>query len=172
MSLCPNMEQIQKIVSEYDQEIQTRGTARKSRSTITRHQDDKLSYATSSLFHVKMIGRHVFLCPNIGQIENRLAYMDQINTTLVGILFSVPKGTKYNVVSQCHYPFKYGANTMSLGVSFSVQIWVKIQIGRHIPLSVQIWSKYRIEVTSFSIQIWHKEGFLLARRAHIIKYTI
>ena len=41
------------IVSEYDQEIpqsQTadnpRGTARKSRSTITRHQEDKLSKAT------------------------------------------------------------------------------------------------------------------------------
>ena len=49
-------------VSEYDQEIpqsQTadnpRGTARKSRSTITRHQEDKLSKATSSLFHIKMI---------------------------------------------------------------------------------------------------------------------
>ena len=45
-----------KIVSEYDQEIpqsQTtdnpRGTTRKSRSTITRHQEDKLSKAISSL---------------------------------------------------------------------------------------------------------------------------
>ena len=47
-----------KIVSEYDQEIpqsQPRGTARKSRSTITRHQEDKLSKATSSLFPIKMI---------------------------------------------------------------------------------------------------------------------
>ena len=49
------------IVSEYDQEIpqsQTAdnpGTARKSRSTITRHQEDKLSNATSSLFPIKMI---------------------------------------------------------------------------------------------------------------------
>ena len=46
-----------KIVSEYDQEIpqsQT-GTARKSRSTITRHQEDKLSKTISSLFPIKMI---------------------------------------------------------------------------------------------------------------------
>ena len=53
---------IWKIVSEYDQEIpqsqtaeKPRGTARKSRSTITRHQEDKLSKATSSLFPTKMI---------------------------------------------------------------------------------------------------------------------
>ena len=51
-----------KIVSDYDQEIpqsQTAdnppGTARKSRSTITRHQEDKLSKAISSLFPIKMI---------------------------------------------------------------------------------------------------------------------
>ena len=48
-----------KIVSEYDQEIpqsQTTdncGTARKSLSTITRHQEDKLSKATSSLYPIK-----------------------------------------------------------------------------------------------------------------------
>ena len=43
-----------KIVSEYDQEIprsQTHGTTRKSHTTITRHQVDKLSKATSSLPH-------------------------------------------------------------------------------------------------------------------------
>ena len=34
---------------------QPHGTARKSRSTITRHQEDKLSKATSSLFPTKMI---------------------------------------------------------------------------------------------------------------------
>ena len=34
---------------------QPRGIARKSRSTITRHQEDKLSKATSSLFPIKMI---------------------------------------------------------------------------------------------------------------------
>ena len=51
-----------KIVSEYDQEIpqsQTAdhplGIARKSRSTITRHQEEKLSKAISSLFPIKMI---------------------------------------------------------------------------------------------------------------------
>ena len=34
---------------------QPRGTVRKSRSTITRHQEDKLSKATSSFFPIKMI---------------------------------------------------------------------------------------------------------------------
>ena len=47
------------IVSEYDQEIPQSQTAdnpvRKSRSTITRHQEDKLSKAISSLFPTKMI---------------------------------------------------------------------------------------------------------------------
>ena len=33
----------------------TRGTMRKSRSTIMRHLEDKLSKATSSLFPIKMI---------------------------------------------------------------------------------------------------------------------
>ena len=53
-----------KIVREYDQEIpqsQTaynpHGTARKSRSSITRHQEDKLSKAISSLFPMKMIAK-------------------------------------------------------------------------------------------------------------------
>ena len=35
---------------------QPHGTARKSHSTIMRHQEDKLSKATSSLFPIKMIG--------------------------------------------------------------------------------------------------------------------
>ena len=54
--------QLLKVVSEYDQEKttitkrrQSRGTTRKSRSTITRHQEDKFSKATSSLFPIKMI---------------------------------------------------------------------------------------------------------------------
>ena len=34
---------------------QPRGIARKSRPTIARHQEDKLSKATSSLFPIKMI---------------------------------------------------------------------------------------------------------------------
>ena len=50
--------------SEYDQEIpqsqncrQTCGTVRKSHTTITRHQEDKLSKATSSVFPIKMIAK-------------------------------------------------------------------------------------------------------------------
>ena len=49
-----------KIVSEYDQENitiinrrQPHGTAWKSHSTITRHQEDKFSKATSSLFPIQ-----------------------------------------------------------------------------------------------------------------------
>ena len=48
-----------KIVCEYDQEIPQSQTAdnpvRKSRSIITRHQEDKLSKATSPLFPIKII---------------------------------------------------------------------------------------------------------------------
>ena len=43
---------------EYDPEIpqsQTADTARKSHTTITRQQEDKLSKATKSLFPIKMI---------------------------------------------------------------------------------------------------------------------
>ena len=36
---------------------QPHGTVRKSRSTITRHQEDKSSKATSSLFPIKMIAK-------------------------------------------------------------------------------------------------------------------
>ena len=36
---------------------QTHGTTRKSHTTITRHQEDKLSKATSSLFPIKMIAK-------------------------------------------------------------------------------------------------------------------
>ena len=50
-------QKLTKIVSEYDQEIPQSQTAdnRVARSTITRHQEDKLSKATSSLFLIKMI---------------------------------------------------------------------------------------------------------------------
>ena len=40
---------------------QPQGTARKSHSTITRHQGDKLSKATSSLFPIKMIANAFYL---------------------------------------------------------------------------------------------------------------
>ena len=52
-----------KIVSEYDQEIPQSQTADKPMAlrgratTITRHQEDKLSKATSSLFPIKMIAK-------------------------------------------------------------------------------------------------------------------
>ena len=51
-------------MSEYDQEMpqsqpadKTRATAGKSHTTNTRHQKDKLSKATSSLFPIKMIAK-------------------------------------------------------------------------------------------------------------------
>ena len=43
------------IVSEYDQEIPQSQTADNPVATITRHQEDKSSKATSSLFPIKMI---------------------------------------------------------------------------------------------------------------------
>ena len=51
--------------TEYDQEtpqsqtagLQTHGSARKSATKIMRHQEDKLSKATSSLFPIKMIAK-------------------------------------------------------------------------------------------------------------------
>ena len=63
-NLSPKRELSLKIVCEYDQEIpqiskcrQTRGIVRKSHTTITRHQEDKQSEATSSLFPIKMIAK-------------------------------------------------------------------------------------------------------------------
>ena len=58
-------ETLVKIVSEYDQEkthhkLQTqltRGIVRKSHTSITRHQEDKQSKATSSLFPIWMIAK-------------------------------------------------------------------------------------------------------------------
>ena len=38
---------------------QPRGTARKSRSTITRHQDEQLSKATSSLFPIEIVQQNI-----------------------------------------------------------------------------------------------------------------
>ena len=56
--------------SEYDQEIpqsQTRGIVRKSHKTITRHQEDKQSKATSSLFPIEMIATLVWTQSNESQ---------------------------------------------------------------------------------------------------------
>ena len=46
---------------------QPRGTARKSRSTITRHQEDKLNKATSALFPIKMIAIPEWTYSNVQQ---------------------------------------------------------------------------------------------------------
>ena len=46
---------IEKLNIKITNRRQPRGTARKSLSTITRDQEDKLSKATSSLFPIKMI---------------------------------------------------------------------------------------------------------------------
>ena len=53
-----------------------RGTAWKNRSTVTKHQEDKLSKATSSLFPIKMIAR---IESNVQQnIENKICSHDCI----------------------------------------------------------------------------------------------
>ena len=75
-----------KIVSEYDQEIPQSKTAdspvalrRKSRSTITRHQEDKLSKATSSLFPFKMIAILERTQSNVQQ------HIEQLRTPTMGV---------------------------------------------------------------------------------------
>ena len=77
---------LKKIVSEYDQEIpqstncrQPCGTPRKSRSTITRHQEDKLSKATSSLFPIKMIAIQERTQSNVQQ------NIEQLQTPTMGV---------------------------------------------------------------------------------------
>ena len=67
-----------KIVIEYGQEIpqpqtadKPRGIMRKSHTTITRHQEDKQSKATSSLFPIKMIAKLEWTQRNAQQTESR-----------------------------------------------------------------------------------------------------
>ena len=55
------------------------GTARKSRSTITRHQEDKLSKATSSLFPIKMIAMLKLTQNNVQQ------NIEQLQTPTMGV---------------------------------------------------------------------------------------
>ena len=64
---------------------QTHGTARKSHTTITRHQEDKLSKATSSLFPIKMIAKleeHKALMNLLifATIHNLMKYINMINS--------------------------------------------------------------------------------------------
>ena len=62
--------------SEYDQKItncrQIRGITRMSHTTITKHQEDKQSKATSSLFPIKMIAKWTqsYAQQNIEQLQN------------------------------------------------------------------------------------------------------
>ena len=56
-----------------------RGTARKSRSTITRHQEDNLSKATSSLFPIKMIAILERTQSNVKQ------NIEQLQTPMMGV---------------------------------------------------------------------------------------
>ena len=58
---------------------QPHGTARKSRSTITRHQEDKLSKTTSSLFPIKMIAILEWTLSNVQQ------NIEQLQTPTMGV---------------------------------------------------------------------------------------
>ena len=58
---------------------QTHDTARKSHTTITRHQEDKLSKATSSLFLIKMIAKLEGTYSNVQQ------NIDQLQTPTMGV---------------------------------------------------------------------------------------
>ena len=85
-----------KIVSEYNQEINTtitnrrqpRGTARKSRSTITRHQEDKVSKTTSSLFPIKMIAILEWTYSNVQQ------NIEQLQTPTMGVTINKKSTTR------------------------------------------------------------------------------
>ena len=61
---------------------QPHGTARKSHSTVTRHQEDKLSKATSSLFPIKMIAILEWTQSNVQQ------NIEQLQTPTMGVTFN------------------------------------------------------------------------------------
>ena len=81
------IDKVSKIVSEYDQVIPQSQTAdnpvasraRKSHSTITRHQEDKLSKATSSLFPIKTIAILERTQSNVQQ------NVEQVQTPTMGV---------------------------------------------------------------------------------------
>ena len=58
---------------------QTRGTMRKSHKIIMRHQEDKLSKATSSLFPIKMIAKLEWTKSNVQQS------IEQLQTPTMGV---------------------------------------------------------------------------------------
>ena len=67
---------------------QPHGTARKSRSTITRHQEDKLSKATSSLFHIQMIAILEWTYSNVKQ------NIEQLQTPTMGVTINKKSTTE------------------------------------------------------------------------------
>ena len=70
-----------KKVNEFDQEIPQSQTARHrkmSRTTITRHQEDKLSRASSFLYPIKMIAK---LERTLSTIQQNI---EQLQTTTMG----------------------------------------------------------------------------------------
>ena len=68
------------------------GTSRKSRSTIMRHQEDKLSKATSSLFPIKMIAILERSQSNVQQ------NIEQLQTPTMGVTTSISFSKKLAVV--------------------------------------------------------------------------
>ena len=58
---------------------QTHGTARKSHTTITRHQEDKLSKVTSSLLPINMIAKLEWTESNVQQ------NIEQLQTPKMGV---------------------------------------------------------------------------------------
>ena len=78
---------ISKTVSEYHQERPQSQTtdkpmARKSHTTIMRHQEDKLSKATNSLIPIKMIAKLEWTLSNVQQ------NIEQLQTTTMGVTIS------------------------------------------------------------------------------------
>ena len=58
---------------------QTHGTSKKSNTTIMKHQEDKLSKATSSLFPIKMIAKLEWILSNVQHT------IEQFQTTTMGV---------------------------------------------------------------------------------------
>ena len=70
---------------------QPRGTVRKSRSTITRHQENKLSKAISSLFPIKMIAILEWTLSNVQQ------NIEQLQTPTMGVTINKKSTTTEQV---------------------------------------------------------------------------
>ena len=66
---------------------QTRGIVRKSHTTITRHQEDKQSKATSSLFPIKMIAKLEWTYSNAQQ------NIEQLQNLTMGVKINIESTT-------------------------------------------------------------------------------